>query len=195
MHCSLKPKYHAPAPADKGLVITPAAKPPSSLASSSLHKPFSDEDWILDTGATTHVCTNRALIHSYKALDLHSNKFTPKPVGFFGPNPAPIIGTGDCTLTLPSLSPSEAPAAADGTAVVVNFITIKHVNHIPAAGLNLISWSQLKRAKGLDLRLVEDADGSLTVRNHDQPVMRFEPRHGLYFLVQLPSPVGSPANG
>jgi hypothetical protein len=56
--------------------------------------------------------------------------------------------------------------------------------HIPEAGVNLISWSQLKRAKCLDLRLFEENDGSLTVREHGRPLMRFELRDGLFFLVQ-----------
>ncbi|KIV86618.1 hypothetical protein PV11_02218 [Exophiala sideris] len=189
-----KPKDYVPAPAEKGLIITPSPKPPSPPANSTSpasHKPFSDEDWILDTGATTHVCTNRSLLHSYTSHDLSGNRYSYKPVGFFGPNATAIVGNGDCTLTLPSLSPSDAPAPAAATGnspgVVVNFITIKHVSHIPTAGVNLISWSQLKRARGLNLRLVEDDDGSLTVRNNEQPVMRFELRNGLYFLVQMPS--------
>ncbi|KAI1615366.1 hypothetical protein EDD37DRAFT_505420 [Exophiala viscosa] len=200
----LKPKDFVPAPAEKGLIITPSPKPPppssASPTSPASHKPFSDEDWILDTGAMTHVCTNRTLLHSYTSHDLSGNKYSYKPVAFFGPNAAAIVGNGNCTLALPSLSPSNAPAptaaAGNSAGVVVNFITIKHVSHIPTAGLNLISWSQLKRARGLNLRLVEDDDGSLIVRNHDQPVMRFELRNGLYFLVQMPSlEVAHPADG
>ncbi|KAK5555065.1 hypothetical protein LTR46_006695 [Exophiala xenobiotica] len=186
----VKPKVHVPAPADPGLVITSGPKQPSSSPSPSTpaghRKPFSDTDWILDTGATTHVCTNRALLHSYDTLNPYSNSLNPRAVGYFGPNPVPIVGAGDCTLSLPSRITQKTGGSADTPGLVVNRMTIRHVMHIPSAGVNLISWSQLKRAKGLDLNLVEDADGSLSVRNRGQLLMQFEARDGLFFLVQLP---------
>jgi hypothetical protein len=154
-------------------------------------------------------------MHSYDTLNPYSNKVNPRAVGYFGPNPVPIVGAGDCTFTLPSLERvSELPTAAAHKSIfdfgaannptqsgrVVTKMTIKNVMHIPTAGVNLISWSQLKRAKGLDLRLVEEHDGSLTVRNRGRELlMRFELRDGLYFLVQEPIPtppsVGLPAGG
>jgi hypothetical protein len=58
--------------------------------------------------------------------------------------------------------------------------------HIPEAGVNLISWSQLKRSKGVKPRLVEQDDGSLLIQDRDRPLMRFTLRDGLYFLDQDP---------
>ncbi|EXJ93782.1 hypothetical protein A1O1_02175 [Capronia coronata CBS 617.96] len=250
----LKPKHDTPAPADPGLIIAPSPQPQPSRSTakqptSGGRKPFSQTDWIFDTGATTHVCTNRALLHSYDTLNPYSHRVNPRAVGYFGPNPIPIVGAGDCTLLLP-LGPGDAAAVtnkprltpsstmwsmlgagAGGTSRstttatpagnytvgnnghtasltpedhdgfdslgqqqdkhpppghyrAVTRLTIKNVMHIPEAGVNLISWSQLKRAKGLDLRLVEETDGSLTVREHGRALMRFEPRDGLFFLVQ-----------
>ncbi|EHY54355.1 hypothetical protein HRR83_008062 [Exophiala dermatitidis] len=269
-HLSPKSKHQTPAPADPGLIITPSPKPQSSPSSNSSNenksrKPFSPDDWIFDTGATTHVCANRALLHSYDTLNPYNNSVNPRAVGYFGPNPVPIVGAGDCTFILPgdelpdtsahassptsssssagshSRTTSDAkpssmltsllgtgPArrssstmaggdrldAARGGVVddqhifnnsddksslspplpppphykAVTRLTVKNVMHIPTAGVNLISWSQLKRAKGLQLRLVEEPDGSLTVQHQERGVartlMRFEPRDGLFFLVQ-----------
>lgn len=76
--------------------------------------------------------------------------------------------------------------AAAGKSHLATRMTLKNVMHIPDAGVNLISWSQLKRSRGLDLRLVEERDGSLTIRKGEQAMMRFELRDGLWFLVQLP---------
>lgn len=250
------------------MIITPAPKPRSSSnsTSSSTRPPTkkrkfpNPDDWIFDTGATTHVCCNRALLHSYDTL----NPFTlnqsanPARVGYFGPNPLPIVGAGDCTFILPSLPTANTTAssstARNSSSVMMNLLrggssrrgvdrqefnvsantsatssspitngdngdglreangigdheppllpgssgptgpyravtrlTLKNIMHIPDAGINLISWSQLKRSKGLDLLLVEDAaDGSLIVceREHGRPLMRFEPRDGLYYLVK-----------
>lgn len=57
--------------------------------------------------------------------------------------------------------------------------------HIPDAGINIISWSQLKKSsKSLNLALVEGNDGALVVQSKDEPLMRFVLRDGLYFLDQ-----------
>ncbi|KIW99793.1 uncharacterized protein Z518_10721 [Rhinocladiella mackenziei CBS 650.93] len=188
----LKASPHTPPPSDPGVIIKPGPRPTSTT--SSRRKPFAPTDWIFDTGATTHVCSNRALLHGYDTLNPYANTWTRGVVGFFGPNPVPIVGAGDCTLTLPALSASGTPAPSKTSATlgerVVTRVTVHNVMHIPTAGVNLISWSQLKRAKGLDLRLVEERDGSLTVRDRDRPLMRFELRDGLYFLVQDEGNVG-----
>ncbi|KAG9780846.1 hypothetical protein KCU88_g3599, partial [Aureobasidium melanogenum] len=258
---SPKSKHQTPAPADPGLIITPSPKPQSSPSSNSSNenksrKPFSPDDWIFDTGATTHVCANRALLHSYDTLNPYNNSVNPRAVGYFGPNPVPIVGAGDCTFILPgddltdvadigtstSTSGSGPPGHSRSSSMLTSLLgvgpgrstgrpssmaddvsaqhsdssssdngdqndaaslptsslpahyravtrlTVKNVMHIPTAGVNLISWSQLKRAKGLQLRLVEEPDGSLTVQHQERGVartlMRFEPRDGLFFLVQ-----------
>ncbi|EXJ92055.1 hypothetical protein A1O3_00605 [Capronia epimyces CBS 606.96] len=244
-HLKSKTKTSSPAPADPGLIITPSPKPRSASTHASGRKPFGPNDWIFDTGATTHVCANRALLHSYDTLNPYSNSVNPRAVGYFGPNPVPIVGAGDCTFILP-LFPGDAAAtprnarsssimsgllgvggasggragnsvagsSVSGEGLGLGFgemegdgagaggdansskelplgpyraltrLTVKNVMHIPDAGVNLISWSQLKRAKGLDLQLVEENDGGLTVREHGKPLMRFEARDGLFFLVQ-----------
>ncbi|KAL2414221.1 hypothetical protein ABEF95_005473 [Exophiala dermatitidis] len=268
-HLNPKSKHQTPAPADPGLIIAPGPKPPTSSPTSSTpsqkNKPFGPDDWIFDTGATTHVCANRALLHSYDTLNPYNNSVNPRAVGYFGPNPVPIVGAGDCTFILPgddltdvadignntltsssgstsgppghsrssssmltsllgvgpgrstgrpssmvgdvSAQHSDPSSSSDNgdqndpTSLsnsslpphykAVTRLTVKNVMHIPTAGVNLISWSQLKRAKGLQLRLVEEPDGSLIVQHQDggrqqraRTLMRFEPRDGLFFLVQ-----------
>lgn len=115
-------------------------------------------------------------------------------MGYFGPNPIDIVGAGDVTFTLPApLDPIERTASQAwpfGSAPkqdtrMVHRLTIKNVSFIPEAGVNLISWSQLKRAKGVDLRLVENRDGSLLVQDRGQTLMRFQLRQGLYYLDQI----------
>jgi hypothetical protein len=65
----------------------------------------------------------------------------------------------------------------------VKFLTVKQVMHIPDAGINIISWSQLKKStKCVELSLVEGSDGALVVQSKHGPVMRFVLRDGLYFL-------------
>lgn len=113
------------------------------------------------------------------------------PVAHFGPNPISVAGVGDTFFVLPgrersSLSkanPFGAPLRKDRPNV--EFLTVKHVMHIPEAGINIISWSQLKQStKGLELSLVEGSDGALVVQSKHGPVMRFVLRDGLYFLDQ-----------
>ncbi|KIW13736.1 hypothetical protein PV08_08927 [Exophiala spinifera] len=192
----IKPKIHVPAPADPGMVISSGPKPQTSSVPRR-GKPFSENDWIFDTGATTHVCSNRSLLHTYDTLNPYNNKLDPRAVGYFGPNPVPIVGVGDVTFDLPCGIEPIAGGSTGSRGLLVNRMTIRHVSHIPQAGVNLISWSQLKRAKGANLSLEEEADGSLTVKNRGKPVMRFEPRDGLFFLVQLPptQPVSTSTTG
>ena len=115
-------------------------------------------------------------------------------MGYFGPNPIDIVGAGDVTFTLPAPSTSIENTASRtwpfGSAPeqdlrMVHRLTIKNVSFIPEAGVNLISWSQLKRAKGVDLHLVENPDGSLVVQDRGKTLMRFQLRQGLYYLDQI----------
>ena len=182
---------HVPAPSDPGLILTPGPRSGTTSTTSNpgRRKLFSSTDWIFDTGATTHVCANRTLLHHYDTLNPYSNKLHPRAVGYFGTHPIAIVGAGDCTFDLPSTAPALSDSVSGGQSGgyrLVHRITVHNVMHIPEAGVNLISWSQLKRAKGLDLRLVEESDGSLTVRDKGSPLMRFVLRDGLYFLEQLP---------
>lgn len=208
-------------------------------ASAPSKRPYSSTDWIFDTGATTHVCTNRALLHSYVTLNPYtaatSSSARPVAVGHFGPNPVPIVGVGDCTFVLPSpASSSKSPSSSSSLSSALSLsiprpsfsktshpstdsssspssplgplddetprehrgnseairITLGRVMHIPSAGVNLISWSQLKRSKGFDTQLVEEPDGSLIVRDRatKKSLMRFVLKGGLYVLVQEPHP-------
>lgn len=143
------------------------------------------------------MCSNRSLLHGYDRVNPYNNRVDPRAVGYFGPNPIAIVGAGDVTFTLPSAAPAKPPSgywaggsisASAGSPTETRFVhrlTLKNVSHIPEAGVNLISWSQLKRAKGVQLQLVEHGDGSLVVQDRGQPLMRFQLRNGLYFLDQI----------
>lgn len=109
----------------------------------------------------------------------------------FGPNPIPIVGIGDATLFLPPGDSSSSvwsklygPRDKDFSGAQP--LTIRNVRYIPDGGVNLISWSQLKQSKNVNLYLAEEGDGVLVVRarGHPQPLMRFSLRDGLYFLEQ-----------
>jgi hypothetical protein len=199
-------------PMDPGLVIAPGPKAQISSSDSGEDggsarrnangRPWRDKDWILDTGATTHVCTDAALMHGYTSF-AHSPLM--KSVGHFGPNPVPIAGIGDCTLDLPGPTHLSRGSVSDALGIERGFsakgrLTIHNVSHIPAAGINIISWSQLRRAKGLELRLRDNEDGSLGVVNvrdggQGREIMRFANRDGLYFLEKgSEEPVGAGRN-
>jgi hypothetical protein len=155
-------------------------------------KLWDDKDWIFDTGATSHVCGNRSLLHHYSSLNPYTNKLHGGAVAHFGPNPIPIVGIGDATLVLPvgedsPSRPSKLFGSIDKNLSKVQALTVRNVMHIPDAGINIISWSQLKKSsKNLNLCLVEENDGVLIVKSKDQPLMRFILRDGLYFLEQAP---------
>ena len=161
---------------------------PTPTPTEALRKTATNTDWIFDTGATTHVCTNRSLLHGYDRLNPYNNRVDPRAVGYFGPNPIAIVGAGDVTFTLPSTGAAKLASDDQGGGPrtrSVYRLTLKNVSHIPEAGVNLISWSQLKRAKGVQLKLVEHDDGSLIVQDRGRCLMRFELRGGLYFLDQI----------
>lgn len=155
-------------------------------------KPWDENDWIFDTGATSHVCGNRSLIHRYSSLNPYTNKLQGQAVAHFGPNPIPVVGIGDATLVLPmgensSSRPLNPFGSIDKNLSQVQTLTIRNVMHIPEAGINIISWSQLKQSsKHLNVRLVEGNDGDLIIKSKDQALMRFILRDGLYFLEQAP---------
>lgn len=182
-------------PADPGIVVAPGPK--GQLESSSntdkdairrSGRHWGDKDWILDTGATTHVCTDASMMHGYTSF-AHSSLV--KSVGHFGPNPIAIAGIGDCTLDLPAPEGSSRVSVSDALGLERGFaakgrLTVHNVSHIPSAGINILSWSQLRRARGLELRLKDNEDGSLGViswrRGEGVEIMRFVLRDGLYFL-------------
>ncbi len=182
-------------PADPGLIVSPSPKEEISSSSSNgkdamlrAERRWGDKDWILDTGATTHVCTDASMMHGYTSF-AHSSLV--KSVGHFGPNPIAIAGIGDCTLDVPAPEGSARPRFSEGLGVERGFtakgrLTVHNVSHIPTAGINILSWSQLRRARGLELRLRDNEDGSLGViswrRGEAVEIMRFVLRDGLYFL-------------
>ena len=136
-----------------------------------------------------------------------------KSVAHFGPNPISVVGMGDVTLALPALS-TLSTSNPDARMLEVNPVTavlggglslrkgrveneerasgkltMHNVNYIPEAGINLISWSQLKRAKGLSLTLVGNEERGLSVvrlkgEREVEEIMRFQEREGLYWLVR-----------
>jgi hypothetical protein len=181
-------------PLDPGLIIAPGPREGlhSSTSSSdnrptsSSGRPFTDKDWILDTGANCHVCTDASRMHGYTSF-AHSSLM--KSAAHFGPNPISVAGIGDCTLTLSQPDDSALDVHSIGReASVKRNLTISDVSHIPTAGINIISWSKLRQARGLNLRLRDHEDGSLRVvsvdrrRSSEREMMRFIPRGGLYFL-------------
>jgi len=121
------------------------------------------------------------MLTSYNSVNPFNGRVT--SVGHFGPNPVPIVGVGDVTLDLPGPDPPPVASLRPGFRAVGR-ITIGNVMHIPTAGINIISWSALKKAKGLNLHLVENNDGSLGVHHDSLQIMRFVLRDGLYFLDQ-----------
>lgn len=138
------------------------------------------------------------MLHRYSRLNPYTNKTHGQAVAHFGPNPIAIVGIGDTTFLLPAGAahpyppPSRlsnpfgpGPSSSGKNATRVQPLTIKNIMHIPDAGINIISWSQLKKSsKSLNLALVEGNDGALVVQSKDEPLMRFVLRDGLYFLDQ-----------
>jgi len=130
-------------------------------------------------------------LHRYSSLNPFTNKSHHQAVAHFGPNPIPIVGIGDATLFLPAgdLSSSvwsKLYGPREQNASAAQPLTIRNVRYIPDGGVNLISWSQLKQSKNINLYLAEESEGVLVVRakGHPQPLMRFSLRDGLYFLEQ-----------
>ena len=127
-------------------------------------------------------------------------------VAHFGPNPISVEGMGDVTLSCAGHSPVIPVNAKSPFTVALGMsgqrrvkaeaeerqrgkLTMHNVNYIPAAGINLISWSQLKRAKGLSLTLVGNEEGGLSVvrlrgASDVEEIMRFRENQGLYWLVR-----------
>ena len=179
------PKTNPP-PTDPGLIISSDPLRKDSSPSQRISREDLTNEWIFDTGATTHVCTNEALMHSTTSF-AHSP--LAQAVGHFGPNPVPVKGIGDVTLDLFSNSPHESSSIINAVGlrgVSRGRLTIHNVSYIPKAGVNLISWSQLKRARGMKLGLREGKDGGLEIWEVDrrEMIMRFVLRDGLYFLDQ-----------
>ncbi|KEF55394.1 uncharacterized protein A1O9_08144, partial [Exophiala aquamarina CBS 119918] len=181
-----------PGPRDEGVVLSPTTKPLAPRKAAT----FGDKDWIFDTGATSHVCSNRTLLHRYSSLNPYTNRSHAQAVAHFGPNPIPIVGIGDATLSLPAGDASSSVwsklyGPSDQNLLGRQPLTIRNVRYIPDGGVNLISWSQLKQSKNVNLYLAEENDGVLVVwaRGHPQPLMRFALRDGLYFLEQAPAGV------
>jgi hypothetical protein len=183
------------APVDPGVILSsgPRDEAASSSTKAANRRVWSGDDWILDTGATTHVCTDAKRMHNYTSF---ANRALKRSVGHFGPNPVSIAGMGEVTLDLPAPSSStdlfgRKVATSEALGVERGFaakgrLTIHNVSHIPSAGINIVSWSQLRRAKGLELRLKDNEDGSLGVvswqAGEAREIMRFQLRDGLYFL-------------
>ena len=142
--------------------------------------------WILDTGATSHMCTNQALYHAYRELPWGQTSR-----GFSSANGqlSHLVGIGN--VTLKARVPGNSEAANSVT------LTLRDVHFYPTKGVNILSWSQLKksgRAVGRKLRLVEEEDSSLTViavesgplggREKERILMRFRLQGGLFVLDQ-----------
>lgn len=142
--------------------------------------------WILDTGATSHMCTNQRLLHSYRELAWGQTSR-----GFSSANGqlSHLVGIGNVTL-------KARVASNSGEADSVT-LTLRDVHFYPTKGVNLLSWSQLKRsgrAVGRKLRLVEEDDSSLVVvavesgplggREKQRILMRFRLQAGLFVLDQ-----------
>lgn len=212
---------HDPGPADKGLQLPPAlprdlitgpapASGKDGAVSTALRAGADDGEsntrWILDTGATGHMCTNRSLMHAYRELPWGQTRR-----GFMGANGqvSHLVGVGDVTLdvaiaqTAGSGSSFSGPFPTTTTAQTVakQRVTLSNVHFYPTHGVNILSWSQLKASaarQGVRLRLVEGAeDWSLRVvlieggrirgsRETEKPLMRFRMEGGLFVLDQPP---------
>lgn len=135
--------------------------------------------WILDTGANSHLCTNRDLMHSYTELGWGQTT-----LGFRGAGGRVDhhVGRGSCTL--------DGVVKAQGREVSSR-VTLAGVWHYPGTGVNLLSWSALKRgaaAQGVKLKLEEADDWTLGVCMEEgrtkKQILRFRPQNGLYVLDQ-----------
>ncbi|KAI5116410.1 hypothetical protein M0805_000583 [Coniferiporia weirii] len=94
-------------------------------------------EWILDSGASAHICGDKSLLHNYKPV-------TPIPVRGFGENmQISAIGKGCILLTL-------KPQSEKFT------LNIANVLYIPGASCNILSASKLMKS-GIDLKGKADA--------------------------------------
>lgn len=197
-----------PPPSDPGLIIS---SDPNHKTTPPGHKTRENmaKEWIFDTGATTHVCCDFSLMHNTTSF---AYSRLAQAVGHFGPNPVPVRGMGDVTFTLPPASATAVPAPAIGPSsmllstirrtskpstedtsveggVKVNRMTVTNVSYMPESGVNIISWSQLKRAKGgLQMALREPTQFQgieVWDEGSNQKLMTFRLRDGLYFLDHL----------
>jgi hypothetical protein len=178
-------KDYDPGPVDKGLELPsplPTALDRAAAAAGAVAS--SNTKWILDTGANSHMCTNRDLMHSYSELGWGQTR-----IGFRGANGAMdgYVGIGDCTLS--TIAPASKATKTPGQ---VQKFTLQRVHLFPTNGYNLISWSAMKRGamkQGKRLKMVENDDWSLSIcsvesRGTLQQIMRFKPVNGLYVLEQ-----------
>jgi hypothetical protein len=175
---------------------SPRHSPDNPHVSSRSRLAERNTSWILDTGATSHMCTNQALLHSYRELTWGQTSR-----GFSSANGqlSHLVGIGN--VTLEAEVPGDKGTASAGVQKVqpskIVRLTLKDVHFYPTKGVNLLSWSQLKRsgkAAGMKLRLVEEEDSSLTVvgvesgllggREKEKVLMRFRLQGGLFVLDQ-----------
>jgi hypothetical protein len=178
-------------------VVSPHDKPPtlSDRLPAILRRRRDNTTWILDTGATGHVCTNRAYMHSYRDLRFEFFKS-----GFKSANGGvdEFVGRGDVTLRVQvprALTFKNEDLSETGTRAAR--VTVRGVYHYPSEGYNILSWSKLKMTAagaGMTLRLADQEDaglavmlveqGPLSAPNKERPLMKFKLQQGLYVLEQ-----------
>jgi hypothetical protein len=106
------------------------------------------------------------------------------------------VGTGNVTLDA-EVPADPGSALKGGSEMRTERVTLTGVHFFPTKGVNILSWSQLKRsavANRWKLRLVEEDDSSLTIlaaeggllggREKEKVLMRFRLQGGLFVLDQ-----------
>ncbi|KAL0297767.1 UNVERIFIED_CONTAM: hypothetical protein Sradi_6828800 [Sesamum radiatum] len=92
-------------------------------------------DWLIDTGTNVHVCADKSLFVSYKAI-------TGKTVSMGNSSTAKVLGIGSVDLKFPA----------------GRIMSLKRVHHVPTVRRNIISgsqkcWSQNTNERNWALRL------------------------------------------
>ncbi|ETN42043.1 uncharacterized protein HMPREF1541_03982 [Cyphellophora europaea CBS 101466] len=193
-------KAHDPGPRDKGLEFPAPRDVAATEEDLARKREMDNRKWILDTGATSHMCTNRELMHSYTELPWGQQQS-----GFVSASGtlSHVVGIGSVTLdTQARVLGKEGAGAGSGSQQQGwrNRVTLNGVQFFPTKGVNLMSWSMLKRTAtkhGVRLRLVEGEDwllhvvktekswnGVASAKEKETVVMSFRPERGLYVLVQ-----------
>ena len=192
--CKHRPEPVLWKPPPKELGLTMGTQ--SSNLSQQIFSSQRATDWIFDTGAMSHVCCNPALMHSTISF---AHGPLSQATANFGPHPTPIRGVGMVTLEVPWSFVSSGSRGSMGALLSVrggmqgcSRVTMNGVLYVPDGGANIISWSQLRSAIDVKLRLKEGQGGELEIwdEGRGQKVMTFVLKDRLYYLDQVKQGVG-----
>ncbi|KAJ9612996.1 hypothetical protein H2200_002937 [Cladophialophora chaetospira] len=154
---------------NKESTILPKISDTSSLGLAGMGPSRSSTDWILDTGASIHVCADRSAMHEYFNL-MSPDDGDPPTLQRFGGD-FRVVGVGTCQFTLPPKSPPSEiePSSAwskfgSGRPTKTEVYVVSNILHEPFAPVNILSWSALK-LRNPDSQLIELPDGILIVED------------------------------